>query len=47
MYPSTDEILIVYQYTRNGIVFTTPNADIAAIRSENGTYDRKKYFHYY
>ena len=47
MYPSTDDILVVYQYTRNGIVFTTSNELIAAMRSEDGKYVRKKYFHYY
>ena len=47
MYPSTDDILVVYQYIRNGIIFTTSNELIAAMRSEDGKYVRKKYFHYY
>jgi hypothetical protein len=47
MYPSTDEILVVFEYTREGIIFTTPNQLIAAMRSENGSFKRKKYFHYY
>lgn len=47
MYPSTDEILAVYEYTRNGIVYTTPNPIIAAMRSKDGRYNIKKYFHYY
>ena len=47
MYPSTDEILVIYEYTIKGIVFITPNKLIAAIRSENGSFKRKKYFHYY
>jgi hypothetical protein len=47
MYPSTDEILVVYQYTKGDVVFTTPNKLIAAMRSENGTFKRKKYFYYH
>lgn len=47
MYSSTDEILVVYEYTRSGMIFTTPNKIIAAMRSEDGSFRRKKYFHYY
>jgi hypothetical protein len=47
MYPSTDEILIVYQYTRGDVVFTTPNKLIAVMRSENGSFKIKKYFYYH
>lgn len=46
MYPSTDEILVVFQYTRGNQTFTTPNELIAAMRSENGSYSKKRYFHY-
>ena len=34
----TPEPVVLYEYTRNGVVYSTPNEIIASMRAEDGKY---------
>lgn len=38
-----NQTIVLYEYTRNGVVYVTPNEIIAGMRSEDGKYFSVEY----
>lgn len=38
-----ENVNVLYEYLRNGVVYTTPNEMIASMRSDNGVYTQIVY----